>query len=75
MSAGCRMQDDLKEAMNTMMCSKCQGKHRRFEMDCDPLSVHYCAECSQLHLPEEGDLWAESRLLGMKIAYFGCQGL
>jgi len=23
-----RLQDDLKEAMNTMMCSKCQGKHR-----------------------------------------------
>lgn len=23
-----RLQDDLKEAMNTMMCSKCQGKHK-----------------------------------------------
>ncbi|NXV78901.1 DJC14 protein, partial [Atlantisia rogersi] len=23
-----RLQDDLKEAMNTMMCTKCQGKHK-----------------------------------------------
>uniref|UniRef100_A0A8V0X5K4 Cleavage inducing molecular chaperone Jiv domain-containing protein n=1 Tax=Gallus gallus TaxID=9031 RepID=A0A8V0X5K4_CHICK len=51
-----QLHDDLKEAMNTTMCSKCQGKHRRFEI--------------QLHAAEEGDLWAESSLLGMKITYF-----
>ncbi|NXU30507.1 DJC14 protein, partial [Thalassarche chlororhynchos] len=44
-----RLQDDLKEAMNTMMCSKCQGKHNP---------------------AEEGDFWAESSLLGLKITYF-----
>ncbi|NXK57029.1 DJC14 protein, partial [Chauna torquata] len=65
-----RLQDDLKEAMNTMMCSKCQGKHKRFEMDRDPLSARYCAECGQLHPAEEGDFWAESSLLGLKITYF-----
>ncbi|KAM6364793.1 dnaJ homolog subfamily C member 14 [Pluvialis apricaria] len=65
-----RLQDDLKEAMNTMMCSKCQGKHKRFEMDRDPLSARYCAECGGLHPAEEGDFWAESSLLGLKITYF-----
>ncbi|XP_067170084.1 dnaJ homolog subfamily C member 14 [Apteryx mantelli] len=65
-----RLQDDLKEAMNTMMCSKCQGKHKRFEMDRDPLSARYCAECSKLHPAEEGDFWAESSMLGLKITYF-----
>ncbi|KAM6330683.1 LOW QUALITY PROTEIN: dnaJ homolog subfamily C member 14 [Alca torda] len=65
-----RLQDDLKEAMNTMMCSKCQGKHKRFEMDRDPLSARYCAECGALHPAEEGDFWAESSLLGLKITYF-----
>ncbi|NXA56858.1 DJC14 protein, partial [Nothocercus julius] len=64
-----RLQDDLREAMNTMMCSKCQGKHKRFELDRDPLSARYCAECSQLHPAEEGDFWAESSLLGLKITY------
>ncbi|KAM9214415.1 dnaJ homolog subfamily C member 14 [Leptosomus discolor] len=65
-----RLQDDLKEAMNTMMCSKCQGKHKRFEMERDPLSARYCAECGRLHPAEEGDFWAESSLLGLKITYF-----
>ncbi|KAM6112304.1 dnaJ homolog subfamily C member 14 [Phoenicopterus ruber ruber] len=65
-----RLQDDLKEAMNTMMCSKCQGKHKRFEMDRHPLSARYCAECDGLHPAEEGDFWAESSLLGLKITYF-----
>ncbi|XP_074836293.1 dnaJ homolog subfamily C member 14 [Carettochelys insculpta] len=65
-----RLRDDLKEAMNTMMCSKCQGKHKRFEMDRDPLSARYCRECDTLHPAEEGDLWAESSMLGLKITYF-----
>ncbi|XP_061217711.1 dnaJ homolog subfamily C member 14 [Neopsephotus bourkii] len=65
-----RLQEELREAMNTMMCSKCQGKHRRFEMNRDPLSARYCAECGHLHAAEEGDLWAESSLLGLKITYF-----
>nr|XP_034959812.1 dnaJ homolog subfamily C member 14 [Zootoca vivipara] len=65
-----KLQDDLKEAMNTMMCNKCQGKHRRFEMDRDPLNARYCAECSKLHAAEEGDFWAESSMLGLKITYF-----
>ncbi|XP_067385965.1 dnaJ homolog subfamily C member 14 [Emydura macquarii macquarii] len=65
-----KLQDDLKEAMNTMMCSRCQGKHKRFEMDREPLSARYCAECSKLHPAEEGDFWAESSMLGLKITYF-----
>ncbi|XP_056418333.1 dnaJ homolog subfamily C member 14 [Hyla sarda] len=65
-----KLQDDLKEAMNSMMCSKCQGKHRRFEMDRDPASARYCAECSKMHPAEEGDFWAESSMLGLKITYF-----
>uniref|UniRef100_A0A4W3GII9 Cleavage inducing molecular chaperone Jiv domain-containing protein n=1 Tax=Callorhinchus milii TaxID=7868 RepID=A0A4W3GII9_CALMI len=65
-----RLQDDLKEAMNTMMCSKCEGKHKKFEMDRDPLCARYCAECNKRHSVEEGDLWAESSMLGLKITYF-----
>ncbi|XP_068123686.1 dnaJ homolog subfamily C member 14 [Hyperolius riggenbachi] len=65
-----KLQDDLKEAMNSMMCSKCQGKHRRFEMDRDPTSARYCAECGKMHPAEEGDFWAESSMLGLKITYF-----
>ncbi|XP_053548247.1 dnaJ homolog subfamily C member 14-like [Bombina bombina] len=65
-----KLQDDLKEAMHSMMCSKCQGKHRRFEMDRDPANARYCAECGKMHPAEEGDFWAESSMLGLKITYF-----
>ncbi|XP_071991136.1 dnaJ homolog subfamily C member 14 [Engystomops pustulosus] len=65
-----KLQDDLKEAMNSMMCSKCQGKHRRFEMDRDSTNARYCAECGKMHPAEEGDFWAESSMLGLKITYF-----
>ncbi|NWR59950.1 DJC14 protein, partial [Bucorvus abyssinicus] len=64
-----RLQDDLREAMNTMTCSKCGGKHRRFELERDPRRGRYCGECGGPHPAEEGDFWAESSLLGLKITY------
>uniref|UniRef100_A0A8C8DN60 DnaJ (Hsp40) homolog, subfamily C, member 14 n=1 Tax=Oryzias sinensis TaxID=183150 RepID=A0A8C8DN60_9TELE len=67
-----KLQDDLKEAMNTMMCTKCDGKHKRFEMDREPAEARFCAECSRCHSAEEGDLWAESSMLGFRITYFAC---
>lgn len=39
-------------------------------MERDPLSGRYCGECGGLHPAEEGDFWAESSLLGLKITYF-----
>ncbi|KAJ8412228.1 hypothetical protein AAFF_G00144950 [Aldrovandia affinis] len=65
-----KLQDDLKEAMNTMMCTKCEGKHKRFEMERDPSEARFCAECSRRHGAEEGDFWAESSMLGLRITYF-----
>ncbi|XP_062842640.1 uncharacterized protein dnajc14 [Trichomycterus rosablanca] len=65
-----KLQDDLKEAMNTMMCTKCEGKHKRFEMDREPHEARFCADCNKRHGAEEGDLWAESSMLGLKITYF-----
>ncbi|XP_055040188.2 dnaJ homolog subfamily C member 14 [Misgurnus anguillicaudatus] len=65
-----KLQDDLKEAMNTMMCTKCEGKHKRFEMDRQPSEARFCAECNKWHSAEEGDLWAESSMLGLRITYF-----
>ncbi|KAL4655602.1 hypothetical protein GN956_G5320 [Arapaima gigas] len=65
-----KLQDDLKEAMNTMMCTKCEGKHKRFEIERDPGEARYCAECNKHHSAEEGDLWAESSMLGLRITYF-----
>uniref|UniRef100_A0A2K5LD61 Cleavage inducing molecular chaperone Jiv domain-containing protein n=1 Tax=Cercocebus atys TaxID=9531 RepID=A0A2K5LD61_CERAT len=65
-----KLQDDLKEAVNTLMCGRCQGKHRRFEVDQEPKSARYYAACDRLRPAEEGDFWAVSSLLGLKITYF-----
>ncbi|XP_069762480.1 dnaJ homolog subfamily C member 14 [Narcine bancroftii] len=65
-----KLQEDLKEAMNIMLCSKCEGKHKRFEMDRDPRAARYCAKCNKRHAVEDGDFWAESKMLGLKITYF-----
>lgn len=39
-------------------------------MDRDPANARYCAECAKMHPAEEGDFWAESSMLGLKITYF-----
>jgi DnaJ family protein C protein 14 len=39
-------------------------------MDREPKSARYCAECNRLHPAVEGDFWAESSMLGLKITCF-----
>lgn len=39
-------------------------------MDREPHEARFCAECNKRHSAEEGDLWAESSMLGLKITYF-----
>lgn len=39
-------------------------------MDREAKSARYCAECNRMHPAEEGDFWAESSMLGLKITYF-----
>lgn len=39
-------------------------------MDRDPSEARFCAECNRRHGAEEGDLWAESSMLGLRITYF-----
>lgn len=48
----------------------CHSPCRRFEMDRDPSEARFCAECNRRHGAEEGDLWAESSMLGLRITYF-----
>ncbi|NXQ63333.1 DJC14 protein, partial [Anthoscopus minutus] len=32
----------------------------------------HCAECGAWHGAEDGDLWAESSLLGLRVTYLAC---
>lgn len=52
-----RLQDDLREVMDTVMCSRCRGKCRRLEMTMnlrEPDIVLSVVGC--IHATEEGDL-------------------
>ncbi|NXP42774.1 DJC14 protein, partial [Leiothrix lutea] len=64
-----RLQEELRDAMDAMGCTRCGGRHRRFQLDRDPRAARYCAPCGGWHSAEEGDLWAESSLLGLKVTY------
>lgn len=39
-------------------------------MERDPSEARFCAECNKRHGAEEGDFWAESSMLGLRITYF-----
>lgn len=65
-----RMGSGLLYTHSLVLCSYLLPTCRRFEMDRDPSNARYCAECSKLHAAEEGDFWAESSMLGLKITYF-----
>nr|XP_041567538.1 dnaJ homolog subfamily C member 14 isoform X1 [Taeniopygia guttata] len=64
-----RLQEELRDAMG---CTRCGGRHRRFQLDRDPGGGRYCASCGGWHAAEEGDLWAESSLLGLRVTYLAC---
>ncbi|NXV59861.1 DJC14 protein, partial [Molothrus ater] len=64
-----RLQEELRDAMDAMGCTRCGGRHRRFQLDRDPRGGRWCGPCGGWHAAEEGDLWAESSLLGLKVTY------
>uniref|UniRef100_A0A8C6YNI4 Cleavage inducing molecular chaperone Jiv domain-containing protein n=1 Tax=Nothoprocta perdicaria TaxID=30464 RepID=A0A8C6YNI4_NOTPE len=46
----------------------------RFAVPREPLRARYCAACGRLHAAGEGDLWAESSLLGLRVTYLAVTG-
>uniref|UniRef100_UPI00358E37CA dnaJ homolog subfamily C member 14 n=1 Tax=Myxine glutinosa TaxID=7769 RepID=UPI00358E37CA len=65
-----KLQKDIDEAVNTMSCVKCGGKHKRYKVERTVWAGRYCARCDTLHGAMEGDLWAESSMLGFKITFY-----
>uniref|UniRef100_A0A8C4X0K7 Cleavage inducing molecular chaperone Jiv domain-containing protein n=1 Tax=Eptatretus burgeri TaxID=7764 RepID=A0A8C4X0K7_EPTBU len=65
-----KLQKDIDEAVNTMSCVKCGGKHKRYKVERTVWAGRYCTRCDALHGAVEGDLWAESSMLGFKITFY-----
>ncbi|XP_063035315.1 dnaJ homolog subfamily C member 14-like [Melospiza melodia melodia] len=64
-----RLQEELRDARDAMGCTRCGGRHRRFQLDRDPRGGRWCGPCGGWHAADEGDLWAESSLMGLKVTY------
>lgn len=67
-----RLQEKLDEAANTIRCTNCNKRHRRAKLPRPIYAARHCAECQIHHAAREGDIWAESTLLGLRWRYYAC---
>ncbi|XP_005107060.2 dnaJ homolog dnj-5 [Aplysia californica] len=65
-----KLQTKLQEAANIMHCDNCGGKHRRVPVDRPFYSARFCQRCNVHHSAKEGDVWAESKMLGFYWHYY-----
>lgn len=65
-----KLQTKIQEAANIMRCDTCEGKHRRVPVDRPFYSARYCDGCHTHHQAKEGDVWAESTMLGFYWHYY-----
>ncbi|GFO05063.1 Dnaj-like protein subfamily c member 14 [Plakobranchus ocellatus] len=65
-----KLQTKIQEAANIMRCDICGGKHQRVPVDRPFYSARFCQSCNVHHQAKEGDVWAESRMLGFYWHYY-----
>lgn len=67
-----KLQEKILQASNMMRCDNCGGKHRRVPVDRPWYSARFCDRCSIRHSAKEGDVWAETSMLGFLWHYYAC---
>ncbi|KAK7101105.1 uncharacterized protein [Littorina saxatilis] len=67
-----KLQEKVQEAANLMRCDHCGGKHRRIPVERAWYSARFCDRCNIHHSAKEGDVWAESSMLGFLWHYYAC---
>ncbi|BFZ16727.1 hypothetical protein BsWGS_19766 [Bradybaena similaris] len=65
-----KLQAKIREAANTMPCDNCRGKHKRVPVERPAYHARFCERCNTRHSAKEGDVWAESTILGFYWHYF-----
>ncbi|KAK2710469.1 dnaJ homolog dnj-5-like [Artemia franciscana] len=66
------LQRKMDEAINTIKCTNCNQRHRRNKTGRPLYAGRYCRECNIYHQAKDGELWAESRWMGLKWIYLAC---
>uniref|UniRef100_A0A0N4U2X3 J domain-containing protein n=1 Tax=Dracunculus medinensis TaxID=318479 RepID=A0A0N4U2X3_DRAME len=64
--------EKINRMRNTMSC-KCGFRHSRLPVEGLPVNeARYCKRCRARHPAKHNDIWAESRLFGLKWVYYLC---
>ncbi|XP_011203177.2 uncharacterized protein LOC105226098 [Bactrocera dorsalis] len=64
-----QLQTKITEAANTIRCSTCGLRHPRRITERPHYAARECASCKIRHSAREGDIWAETSLLGLRWRY------
>lgn len=67
-----KLQEKIQQANNMMRCDNCGGKHKRIPVERPWYSARFCDRCSIRHSAKEGDVWAETSMLGFLWHYYAC---
>ncbi|XP_017880221.1 dnaJ homolog dnj-5 [Ceratina calcarata] len=62
----------IEQAANTIRCTNCGLRHKRIPTQRPCYAARFCAQCKIRHSAKEGDIWAESRLMGFLWHYYAC---
>ncbi|CAO1424041.1 unnamed protein product [Diamesa tonsa] len=64
-----QLQTKISEAANTIRCSSCIGRHPRKPTGRKPFAARECSTCKIRHPAREGDIWAETAMMGFRWKY------
>lgn len=67
-----KLKERFKQEANMMKCDQCGGKHQRIPVDKPWYSARYCDKCNINHPAKEGDVWAQTSMLGFLWHYYAC---
>ncbi|XP_049959574.1 uncharacterized protein LOC126477457 isoform X1 [Schistocerca serialis cubense] len=67
-----QLHQKMEYAANTIRCTNCGKRHRRISVDRPCYAARLCAQCKIHHAAREGDIWAESSMLGFLWHYYAC---
>ncbi|XP_011310557.1 uncharacterized protein [Fopius arisanus] len=62
----------MEQAANTIRCTNCGLRHKRVPTQRPCYAARFCAQCKIRHSAKEGDIWAESRVMGFLWHYYAC---
>ena len=67
-----QLHQKMEYAANTIRCTNCGKRHKRIAVPRKPFAARFCAQCKIKHSAKEGDIWAETMVMGFLWHYYAC---